>query len=119
MSSTENSTTVSCGLAVRLEALPGKEEELAALLLKGLEMVHQEDVNPLWIAVRLGPTTFGIFDAFPSEDRRQAHLDGPVAKALLDNAPPLLAKPISIEPFDVLGGKITQEVFGQAIPKAA
>src|SRR5512144_983616 len=109
MNSSKRSSTLSCGLAVRLEAKPGREEEVAALLLKGLEMVHQEDINPLWIAVRLGPTTFGIFDAFPDESGRQAHLEGPIAKAVIDAAD-LLAKPLSIEPFEVLGGKITQEV---------
>jgi quinol monooxygenase YgiN len=119
MNSSKRSSTLSCGLAVRLEAIPGKEEEVAELLLQGLEMVDQEDINPLWIAVRLGPTTFGIFDAFPNDDGRQAHLEGPVAKALLDKAPELLAKPLSIEPFDVLGGKITQEVLDQARLKAA
>jgi quinol monooxygenase YgiN len=119
MNSSKQSSTLSCGLAVRLEAIPGKEEEVAALLLQGLEMVNQEEINPLWIAVRLGPTTFGIFDAFPNEAGRQAHLEGTVAKALLDNAPALLAKPLSIEPFDVLGGKVTQEAISKALPKAA
>jgi quinol monooxygenase YgiN len=114
-----SSTKLSFGLAVRLEAKPGKEAQLEALLRKGLEMVHEEDINPLWIAVRLGPTTFGIFDAFPTEEQRQAHLEGPVARALIENAPDLLEKPMTIEPFDVIGGKITEEVFGQALPKAA
>jgi quinol monooxygenase YgiN len=117
MSSSKGSK-LSCGLAVRLEAKPGKEEEVAALLMAGLEMVYQEDINPLWIAVRLGPTTFGIFDAFPSETQRQAHLEGPIAQAVI-SAADLLAKPLSIEPFEVLGGKITQEVADIALPKAA
>jgi quinol monooxygenase YgiN len=114
-----SSTTLSCGLAVRLEAKPGSEEKLETLLRKGLEMVHEENINPLWIAVRLGPTTFGIFDAFPNDDGRQQHLAGPVAQALIENAPDLLAKPMSIEPFDVIGGKITNAVFEEAVPKAA
>jgi len=117
MNTTEKSK-LSCGLAVRLEAKPGKEEEVAALLMKGLEMVYQESTNPLWIAVRLGPTTFGIFDAFPNDNQRQAHLAGPVAAAVI-GAADLLAKPMTLEPFDVLGGKITQEVANQALPKAA
>ena len=118
MSSSKESTSLSCGLYVRLEAKPGKEEEIAALLKQGLQMVFEEDINPLWIAVRLGPTTFGIFDAFPNKEGRQAHLEGPIAKAVMDAAD-LLAKPLSLEPFDVIGGKIAVEVIGQAVPKAA
>lgn len=118
MSSPKQSSTLSCGLAVRLEAKPGKEEEVAALLQQGLEMVYQEDINPLWIAVRLGPTTFGIFDAFPNETQRQQHLDGPIAAAVI-SATDLLAKPLSVEPFDLIGGKIAPEVIDQAVPKAA
>ena len=90
----------------------------AALLQKGLEMVYEEDINPLWIAVRLGPTTFGIFDAFPNETQRQQHLDGPIAAAVI-GATDLLAKPLSVEPFDLIGGKIAPEVIDQAVPKAA
>jgi quinol monooxygenase YgiN len=118
MSSMKESTTLSCGLLVRLEAKPGREEEVAALLMQGLQLVYQEDINPLWIAIRLGPTTFGIFDAFPNDEKRQGHLEGPIAKAVIDAAD-LLAKPLSLETFDVLGGKITEEVIGQALPKAA
>lgn len=118
MSSPKQSSTLSCGLAVRLEAKPGKEEEVAALLRQGLEMVRQEDINPLWIAVRLGPTTFGIFDAFPNDTQRQAHLDGPIAQAVI-GAGDLLAKPLTLEPFEVIGGKIAPEVIDQAVPKAA
>lgn len=118
MSSPKRSSKLSCGLAVRLEAKPGKEEEVAALLNAGLEMVYQEEINPLWIAVRLGPTTFGIFDAFPNESQRQAHLEGPIAQAVI-GAADLLAKPLAIEPFEVLGGKVAQEVADIAFPKAA
>ena len=116
--SSPKTSKLSCGLAVRLEAKPGKEDEVAGLLKAGLEMVYQEDINPLWIAVKLGPSTFGIFDAFPNESQRQAHLEGPIAQAVL-SAGDLLAKPLSIEPFEVIGGKITQEIADIALPKAA
>ena len=60
---------------------------------------------PIWFALRLGPTTFGVFDAFYDEAGRQAHLAGPIAQALMANAPELLASPPSIEPIEVLGLK--------------
>ncbi|MGO4329975.1 putative quinol monooxygenase [Cupriavidus sp. 2TAF22] len=90
---------------VRLEARPGKEQAVADFLAAGLSMANQEAATPIWFALRLSPTTFGIFDAFETEEARQAHLDGPIAQALMANADTLLAKAPSIEPIDVLGLK--------------
>lgn len=93
-------------LYVRLEAKPGKENELAAFLEKGLELANRETTTPLWFALRLGPSTFAIFDAFTDESGRQAHLNGPIAKALMENAPDLLAVTPMIEKVEVLGAKL-------------
>ena len=98
------------GLFVRLEAKPGKEKDVAAFLKQGLQMAHQEATTPLWFALRLGPSTFGVFDAFADEPGRQAHLNGAIAKALFANAPDLLAVPPAIEKHEVLGAKLPQEV---------
>jgi quinol monooxygenase YgiN len=95
------------GLFARLEARPGKEEEVAAFLEQGLQLANQETTTPLWFALRLGPTTFAIFDAFRDEAGRKAHLDGPIARALMARAPSLLATPPVIERVDVLGAKLT------------
>ena len=94
-------------LFVRLEAKPGKEKDVAAFLEQGLQMANQETTTPLWFALQLGPTTFAIFDAFENEAGRQAHLTGPIAAALMANAPTLLASPPSIERLDVLGVKVS------------
>jgi len=94
------------GLFARLEAKPGKEEDVAAFLKQGLQLANQETTTPLWFAVRLAPTTFAIFDAFHDEAGRQAHLTGPIAKALMARAPDLFASPPVIERFDVLGVKL-------------
>ena len=92
-------------LFVRLEAKPGKEEEVAAFLQQGLQMAYDEPTTPLWFALRLGKTTFAIFDAFRDEAARQTHLNGPIAKALMAQAPHLFATPPSIEPCEILGVK--------------
>ena len=97
---------VTLGLFVRLEAKPDKADEVAAFLKQGLELANQEPATVLWFALRLGPTTFAIFDAFRDEAGRQAHLTGPIAKALMANAPNLLASPPVIERADVLGAKV-------------
>src|SRR5437764_11216915 len=100
---------LSLGLFVRLEAKPGKEKDVAAFLKQGLEMANQEATTPLWFSLRLGPSTFGVFDAFADESGRQTHLNGPIAKALMGQAPELLATPPSIEKVEILGAKL-QEV---------
>lgn len=96
---------VKVALFVRLEAKAGKEEDLKAFLNAGLSMALQEETTPIWFALRLGPSTFAIFDAFEDDAGRQAHLSGPIAQALMAHAPDLLAQPPSIEQVDVLGMK--------------
>ena len=100
---------VSLGLFVRLEAKPGKEKDVVAFLKQGLEMANQESSTELWFALRLGPSTFAIFDAFADEAGRQTHLNGPIAKALFAKAPELLAAPPSIEKTEVLGAKLLHQ----------
>ena len=96
---------VNVGLLVRLEAKPGKEDEVESFLKAGLVTVQEEPATTVWYAIRLGPSTFGIFDAFPDEEGRQAHLTGRVAAALMQKAPDLLAAPPVIEKVDILAAK--------------
>jgi quinol monooxygenase YgiN len=98
--------SVKVALFVRLEAKPGKEAEVEKFLRGGLALVQQEPATTVWFGIRLGPSTFGIFDAFPDEAGRQAHLSGQVAAALMANAPELLAEAPSIEKVDVLAAKL-------------
>ena len=97
---------VKVALFVRLEAKPGKEKEVENFLLSGLPIVQAEPSTTVWFGLRLGPSTFGIFDAFPDEAGRQAHLSGQVAAALMAKAGELLARPPSIEKVDVLAAKL-------------
>lgn len=92
-------------LFVRLEAKPGKEQAVAEFLAAGLSMANEEATTPIWFALQLSPTTFGIFDAFASENDRQAHLNGPIAQALMARAGELLATNPTIESIDVLAVK--------------
>ena len=94
-------------LFVRLEAKPGQERAVEDFLKQGLQMANQEAGTPVWFALRMGPSTFAVFDAFHGEAGRQTHLNGPIAKALMANASTLLSQTPSIERCDVLGAKIT------------
>ena len=97
---------VTVALFVRLEAKPGKEEEVEKFLRSGLAIVEEEPATTAWFALRMGPSTFGIFDAFPDEEGRQAHLSGRVAAALMAKASELFAEPPAIEKVDVLAAKL-------------
>lgn len=92
-------------LLVRLEAQPGKEQEVAAFLKSGLPLVEEEPGTIRWYGLQLGPFTFGIFDTFETEDGRKEHLKGKVAAALMANASTLLAKDPVIEMIDLLAVK--------------
>ena len=98
--------TVTVALWVKLDAKPGKEGDLDTFLRSALPLVQEEPATLAWFAIRLGPSTFGIFDAFPNDVGRQAHLSGKVAAALMAKAPELLATSPSIEQVDVLAAKL-------------
>lgn len=91
---------------VTLEAKPGKEDALASLLESALPLAEQEPQTTAWFAVRSGPSRFAIFDTFPDEGGREAHLAGQVAAALMDKAPDLLASSPNVERIDVLASKL-------------
>jgi quinol monooxygenase YgiN len=97
---------VTVGLLVRVEAKPGKEGAVENFLRGALPLAQGEPATTTWYAIRLGPSTFGVFDTFPNEAGRQAHLSGPIAAALMANAAELLAQPPSIEQIDILAAKI-------------
>ena len=101
---------IKLALFARLEAKSGKEAAVADFLATGLQLARQEETTPIWFALRLSPTTFGVFDAFHDEAGRQAHLAGPIAQALMSKAPELFASPPSIESIEVLGLKNTGAV---------
>ena len=93
-------------LLVRLEAKPGQEAAVEEFLRGGLSIVELEPATTAWFAIRMGPATFGIFDAFPDEAGRQAHLSGRVAAALKAKSAELFAEPPAIENVDVLAAKL-------------
>jgi len=101
---------VQVALWVRLEAKPGKEQAVADFLRSGLPLVQQEPATLAWFGIQLGPSTFGIFDAFPNE----VHLAGAVAAALMEHAQELLTQPPEIKRIDVLAAKLPSQPVGKA-----
>ncbi len=97
---------VTVGLWVPLEAKPGKEQEVADFLAGAQGLVEAEPETTAWFAVRLGPTSFAIFDVFPDDSGRQAHLSGKVAEALMAQAEDLFATPPEIKQINVIASKL-------------
>ena len=92
-------------LLALLEAKAGKETELEGFLKSALPLAQQEAGTTTWYALKLGPGRFGIFDTFKNDDGRNAHLNGPIAQALMAKADELLAKPPQIEKVELLAVK--------------
>jgi quinol monooxygenase YgiN len=97
---------VTVGLFVRMEAKTGRELDVENFLRDALELVDAEPDTLVWFALRLGPSTFGIFDAFPDEAGREAHLNGRVAYALMERASDLLAGDPTVERAEIIAGKL-------------
>jgi quinol monooxygenase YgiN len=92
-------------LYVHLKAKPGKHAEVAAFLKSALPLAQQERNTLTWYAFTEDEGSFGIFDTFETEAARQAHLDGPIAKALIAKASELLAEPPKIHKIEILASK--------------
>ena len=97
---------VTKALLVQVEAKPGQEQAVEELLRGALPIVQGEPATTAWFAIRMGPSTFGIFDAFPDEAGRQTHLSGQVAAALMARADELFSQPPTIGQIDVLASKL-------------
>jgi quinol monooxygenase YgiN len=97
---------VRVGILATLKAKPGKEGEVEQFLKGALPLANQEVPTTVWFALRLGPATFGIFDAFADNTGRDAHLSGPIAAALMSKWKDLLSEPPKIEKIDVLAAKL-------------
>ena len=96
---------VKFALLARLEAKPGKEQDVENLLKSALPLAQDEEDTISWYALKIGPSTYGIFDTFNGEDGREAHLNGSIAAALMEHAGELLAVPPTIEKVDLLAVK--------------
>ena len=97
---------VTVGLLVHLKAKSDKIADVERFLEGGLDIVNEEPDTIAWFAIKMGPRSYGIFDVFPSDEGRQAHLEGRVAEALMAQASDLFSEPPDIGQIDVLAAKL-------------
>lgn len=105
-------------LLVRLEIAPGKDDEAEQFLQSALPLVRQEAATTVWFAIRFGRSEYGIFDAFPDEAGREAHLSGAVAKALTEKSDELFTEPPRIQKINVLAYKLPPVTPAEPTTKA-
>lgn len=98
--------TVTKGLLLRLAAKPGQEQALEDFLVSALPRAQAEEGTTAWFAIKLGPAEFGIFDAFPDDKGRDAHMTGLIAQELIARMGELLAMPPKVSKVDVLAAKL-------------
>jgi quinol monooxygenase YgiN len=89
-------------LLVRLSVKEGKGDDAETLLRASLEAVMAEHDTTTWYAVRFGRDDFAIFDTFPGDTGRLAHLAGKVGRTLIARTPELFEGPPKIEHAQVL-----------------
>jgi quinol monooxygenase YgiN len=95
-------------LYVPLQAKPGKEKAVADFLRSALPLVNDEPGTVSWFAIKEGEASFAIFDTFDDEAGRDAHLNGKVAAALMQNVKEgeLFAKTPEIMKLEILAAKL-------------
>ncbi len=92
-------------LYVPLVAKPGKEQAVADFLREALPLAEAEPGTLAWFALQTGQSSFAIFDAFPDQESRRAHLEGRIAAGLMARADELFAQPPRIHEIDVIASK--------------
>lgn len=97
-------------LLVTLQAKNGKEGEVEKFLCEALPAVENEQSTSVWHALRASSSTYLIFDTFPDETAREAHLSGKVANALNENSSRLFSQPPKIEKLDIVAVKMPEVV---------
>src|SRR5207302_11233639 len=83
-----------------VQAKPGKEKEAEGLLKSAQPLAERAGGTLTWYAVQIGPGKYGILDTCADERRREAHLTGETANALMAKATELFAKPPEIPKLD-------------------
>lgn len=93
------------GILAMLKAKPGKTELVADFIKGAVELAEKEEKTLTWYSFRIDSNTFGIFDTFNDESGREAHLEGEIAKALMNRAEELLTEAPEIKKIDILSSK--------------
>lgn len=93
------------GLLATLKAKPEQAKTVSNFIKGAVDLAKQEKKTLTWYSFQVDETTFGIFDTFEDESGREAHLNGEIAKALMNKADELLSEAPDIKKIKVLSAK--------------
>ncbi len=96
------------GLHITLHARRGREAELMDLLAEIRRSVATEPGTLPWFGLRRNRRVFEIFESFPDERARRAHLAGEGAKSLLARSRAILKRPARVTRLDVVDLKTAE-----------
>lgn len=94
------------GILATLQARPGREADVEEFLCSATTLLAAEVGTTAWVAFKIGPTTFGIFDTFQDEAGRHTHITGEVVKALFARAKELFVELPEFQMVDILAEKL-------------
>ena len=97
------------GLVLRFKAKSGQEAEVAQLLRDAKPWVDAEAGTLAWFAVQYDENHFGVFDLFPDNASRFAHLTGRLPRELASRAFTLLGGMPEMHLVDVMTGSARRE----------
>jgi quinol monooxygenase YgiN len=97
------------GLVLRFKAKSGQEAEVAQLLRDARPWIDAEPGTLAWFAVQYDENHFGVFDLFPDNASRFAHLTGRLPRELASKAFTLLGGMPEMHLVDVMTGSARRE----------
>jgi quinol monooxygenase YgiN len=100
---------LSKGFLIRVEAKPDRVDEVEAMLKSAIDHVRAESLATVWFGLRLGPTSFAIFDAFTDEAAREAHWKANGATLTSASAAQLFAESPSVQRVDIVASLVPNE----------
>ncbi|MGW6280414.1 putative quinol monooxygenase [Kribbella sp. NPDC055071] len=100
---------LSKGFLIRVEAKPDRVDEVEAMLKSAIDHVRAEGLATVWFGLRLGPTSFAIFDAFTDEAAREAHWQANATTLTNPTAATLFADSPAVQRIDIVASLLPNE----------
>jgi quinol monooxygenase YgiN len=95
------------GLYGAFETKLGQGRDFGAFLVKAREAANREPRTLAWYALRTGPNSYAVFDAFPDQAALQEHQDGAIVQSLDD--PDTIGRYLAAKPvfrqFEIIASK--------------
>lgn len=97
---------VTVGLLLRFEVKPGFEADVERTLKTSALAIESDEPGTIaWFGVRLGASTFAVFDVFPDDESRQIHIAAGLER-MKAIKPAIVEGSLVVERHDVVAAKL-------------